>query len=306
MDVASPKFEKGITIAPFPTNPYLEDIFAQAMTGTLGLFLALVYVWPISSMIKGVVQEKEARIKEGMKIMGLQEFPILLSYIVLYSIIASVTSFLIVLTTGSTVFQYSDKSCIFLAYWLFAIDVFALGYFISVFFSRAKLGAMIGMMLLLVMAFSEAAITPDKGFGFRLLLSLMPPVAFSLTMNVALTRESIQKGIHWDSVGQVDSEVSWDFLTGLGIMAFVAVLLVFLASYLNEILPKSYGVRRKPWFLCQKAFWCENKKRREDLGEAGMATYLLEEDFITDDPTRESAPAGVDVGVKVKNSKKKK
>jgi hypothetical protein len=71
---------------PFPTPPYINDIFADVISGVLGLFFTLVYIWPVTRIIKAIVEEKELRLKEGMRVMGLKVSPSLSSALSLPSL----------------------------------------------------------------------------------------------------------------------------------------------------------------------------------------------------------------------------
>jgi len=44
---------------------------AAYVGGVFGLFLVAAFMWPFSRMVRSMVQEKEARIREGMKMMGM-------------------------------------------------------------------------------------------------------------------------------------------------------------------------------------------------------------------------------------------
>ena len=41
------------------------------VSGSLGLFFTLAFMWVVTRIVKEIVEEKEFRIKEGMKMMGL-------------------------------------------------------------------------------------------------------------------------------------------------------------------------------------------------------------------------------------------
>eukprot|EP00439_Symbiodinium_sp_Y106_P033138 s3358_g3.t5 len=56
---------------PFPTIAYLDDPFATFVSAVFGLFFVLVFIWPLTRIIKSLVEDKEARINEVMKMMGM-------------------------------------------------------------------------------------------------------------------------------------------------------------------------------------------------------------------------------------------
>ena len=50
------------------------------------------------------------------------------------------------------------------------------------------------------------------------------------------------------------------------------VLYTALAVYLDEVLPKQFGIQQKPWFCCLKSYW-----RGGGAAEAGEEYVALEE-----------------------------
>ena len=63
------------------------DKFDFFMGFMMGFFLIITYVIPLCRFVFTIVQEKECKSKEGMKIMGLSEFSYFLSYFIHYFIL---------------------------------------------------------------------------------------------------------------------------------------------------------------------------------------------------------------------------
>lgn len=61
------------TVVPFYTDSYISDDFESLLGNMLGLFLLLVYVPPVYRLIFNIVSEKESRVRESMKMMGLSD-----------------------------------------------------------------------------------------------------------------------------------------------------------------------------------------------------------------------------------------
>ncbi len=56
----------------FPTSEYEHNDFYDAVGPILGLLMSLSLVYPLSMLVRGLVEEREKRLKETMCIMGLQ------------------------------------------------------------------------------------------------------------------------------------------------------------------------------------------------------------------------------------------
>lgn len=55
----------------FPYPKYIDDVFVIALQSQFPLFLVLSFIYPVINISKSIVHEKERRLKESMKMMGL-------------------------------------------------------------------------------------------------------------------------------------------------------------------------------------------------------------------------------------------
>ncbi|CAE7280530.1 ABCA1, partial [Symbiodinium sp. KB8] len=135
---------------PFPTIAYLDDPFATFVSAVFGLFFVLVFIWPLTRIIKSLVEEykeyvvagfdvhrrtnckdKEARINEVMKMMGMPAEAITFGWYLTYGILWLIPAALMTIICWGTVFQHSNKFVVFLFFWLFGMcaRIFFLLYF---------------------------------------------------------------------------------------------------------------------------------------------------------------------------------
>lgn len=61
----------GVYVQQMPYPCYVDDIFLRVMSRSMPLFMTLAWIYSVAVIIKGIVYEKEARLKETMRIMGL-------------------------------------------------------------------------------------------------------------------------------------------------------------------------------------------------------------------------------------------
>lgn len=89
--------------------------------------MATYYVLPIIitflRMSYGLLIEKEKKIKEGMKIMGLKDSSFYLSWLIHYFIVYTVTSLLIALVSVASVWPSSSFFLIFLWYLFYCVTL---------------------------------------------------------------------------------------------------------------------------------------------------------------------------------------
>jgi hypothetical protein len=60
-----------IDIDPFPVFPNTNNPFFANVVYTLGIFFVLTFLFPLARLIRGVVLEKETKVVEGMRMMGM-------------------------------------------------------------------------------------------------------------------------------------------------------------------------------------------------------------------------------------------
>uniref|UniRef100_A0A3Q1ESV0 P-type phospholipid transporter n=1 Tax=Acanthochromis polyacanthus TaxID=80966 RepID=A0A3Q1ESV0_9TELE len=80
--VTGTKEKTGIYIQQMPYPCYVDDIFLRVMSRSMPLFMTLAWMYSVAIIIKGVVYEKEARLKETMRIMGLNNGILWLSWFI--------------------------------------------------------------------------------------------------------------------------------------------------------------------------------------------------------------------------------
>ena len=94
------------------------------MSSLLPLFLLITYIPPVYNMTFKIVKEKESRAKETMRIMGMTDLPYWLSWLVFYTLINTVVSFLAWFVLMFKIINYSNQAYIFVFFWLYGQAIF--------------------------------------------------------------------------------------------------------------------------------------------------------------------------------------
>ena len=76
-------------------------------------------ILPFLRMCYGLLIEKEKRIREGMKIMGMKDSSFYISWILYYLIIYTGISLLVSAILMGSIFNRTDYSVLFIWHWLF-------------------------------------------------------------------------------------------------------------------------------------------------------------------------------------------
>uniref|UniRef100_A0A8C8YBC5 ATP binding cassette subfamily A member 3 n=1 Tax=Panthera leo TaxID=9689 RepID=A0A8C8YBC5_PANLE len=173
-------FEKLTVIAKrFPYPPFISDPFLVAMQYQLPLLLVLSLTYSSLTVIRAVVQEKERRLKEYMRMMGLSSWLhwsawFLLFFLFLFVAVSFVTLlFCIKVRKGVAVLAHSDPSLVLVFLLCFAAASVSFSFMVSAFFSR---GVGVQWRNLL----SPVNVDDDFSFGQVLGMLLLDSVLYGL------------------------------------------------------------------------------------------------------------------------------
>eukprot|EP00002_Diphylleia_rotans_P024252 TRINITY_DN477_c0_g2_i1.p1 TRINITY_DN477_c0_g2~~TRINITY_DN477_c0_g2_i1.p1 ORF type:complete len:1671 (+),score=364.81 TRINITY_DN477_c0_g2_i1:51-5063(+) len=243
--------------APYPTPEYQRTAFFDALQGIMGFFIALAFIWPVSRLVKNIVEEKEYRIKEGMKMMGLKGWVFNASWFLTYLIIFFISSFLIFLLLGPTIFQHCDQALVFWVIFLFSMSVLMFCFMLSTLFNKAKVSATVAPLLFLIAAMPPNAFDSEGQAGAKALTSIfLSPTAFTFALNEFVKFESAEKGVTFDNM------YDGDFSFGAALWCIIASIIIYsiLTWYLEKVVPREYGTNL-PWFFpFTREYWTKTQK----------------------------------------------
>ena len=115
-----------VNVLPFPVSAYSQNNFYKTAQQVFGLFFVISFLVPVARLVRGIVLEKETKIKEGMKIMGMADFTIYLSWFITYGLMLLLTTFLAAVVSGSKMFSHTNGILLWLLYFTFALSAISL------------------------------------------------------------------------------------------------------------------------------------------------------------------------------------
>jgi ATP-binding cassette subfamily A (ABC1) protein 3 len=228
----------------------------------IGVMIVLAYMCPLSMYIYRIVGEKESKIKEGMKIMGLGEAEYFLSYFIQFVVINFFVS-LVNAWLFKSFMNYIPYYHIFFMMFLWSLNVFSLIYFFQSFIDKTKIALVLSLVIYFMMYCTSLACMFEGGSQtIKILLSLFPQVCLN---NGVLLLSKFQ--CHFRYFRNRDFFVNYtNFSLGLMYLMFVVdfLLFLFLGFYLHNVLPHDFGIRKPLYFLCTSDFWCSGKNKRKE------------------------------------------
>ncbi|CAK9289939.1 unnamed protein product [Gordionus sp. m RMFG-2023] len=303
----------GILLQQSPYPCYWIDMFLRSVIRLLPLILCISWNYSAAMLIKNLVYEKEIRLKEYFRIMGVKFGIYRLSWMLTSLFLMELSSILMVLLLiHGKIFTYSNMLVVFLVLTLFNISVICFSFFVSSFFSKSIMAATVGGIayFLIYLPFSYF-------FRFESLLSLTEKLLYCLLSNVAMAASILQiarwelahEGVQWDNLNKDSHESHSQFNIGYCMLMLVIDSVIFytLGMYIETVKPGTYGVP-KPWYYPVLPFFNLFYKvtgrrylQKDDDDELGKN---LKDKMIIDglkDPHFESETVNLIKGIEMRN-----
>lgn len=208
----------------------------------------------MSQLVKGLVEEKQSRVKETMKIMGLSDFVYNAAWFTIAGCQWLLSSALCTLVVWGLLLDHTDGSIVFVYFVVFSMSEIALCFLLAALFNRALLAAILAPIALLALAMLRFIVwsTPTwELIWAKWLLSIIAPSAFVFGGDSIASFEAMSLGMGWDEV----DVGPFPFSASLIMMVVDALIYFVLAWYLDKVLPKTFGVQYPACFPCSRQFW---------------------------------------------------
>nr|UOU03311.1 ATP-binding cassette subfamily A2 [Brachionus rubens] len=331
--------EPGAYLNQMPYPCYMIDNFLQMIQHVMPLCLSISFVYTVAMLTQTIVYEKEMRLKEVMKIMGLNNSVHLLAWFITYFfqftlIVGLVT---VVLHFGK-ILTHSNPFLIFLLLEIFATATICFSFLVSALYSKAKLAAACAGILYFLSYVPCMYISIREDVAYEIIPAwaksiacLLSTSAFGISSKYIAFYENNGEGLQWNNLDKSPLENdNYNCIKCVMIMMIDCVLYLVLAWYVENVNP-SYGIPL-PWnYPFKLSYWTgkqeiiydeENslwKKFKKILRKNKNLSYTepdqarLLGDYLNENPKRsknrinllEPEPCDLKVGVSIKNLCKK-
>jgi len=268
----------------FPTQKDTTDFDIATLMGSFFYMLILQQLLPV--FLQLLVYEKEQRLREYMKMMGLSmTIYWVVNYMFFYMLYFVLVLFLSVFgyLMEFRVFTINDPGVYILLFFFWGHTLIAMVIFMSSFFNHTKTATIVGYFFILVVTFFatyliDTEITDlDTSQTVLSLISLFPPFALYRGLAYLSMETSFQgPGIKLDDVGDKDLNMSavWGFLIAQWAFFLIA------SWYTEQVVPSGYGIKREPLFFLDKNYWFprENNDPQSSLASAELLPTVTSSD----------------------------
>ncbi|KAM9123066.1 glucosylceramide transporter ABCA12 [Pangshura tecta] len=249
-----------VQATPYPC--YNKDMFLSSVTYSLPFALMAAWSLFIAAFVKKLVQEKDLRLYEYMKMMGVNSSSHFIAWFIESTTFLLITvTFLIIILKAGNILPKINVVILFLYLMDYSLSIIAMCYLISVFFNNTNIAALVGS-LIYSLTFSPfivlLVIENHLSFSVKSLLSLLSPTAFSYASQYIARYEEQGIGLQWDNM--YSSPMTGDN-TSFGWMCWLILIDSFiyfiLGWYIRNVFPGKYGMAAPWYFPLLPSYWAE-------------------------------------------------
>jgi hypothetical protein len=223
---------------------------------TTPVLLALGLLFSVASMISYVVQEKELRQKELMKMMSVTECDIEWSWFITFMGFNIIAASCCTLVSGF-LFPYSSPYLLWI-FWVFtflALTLFCTA--IAAYNSKATRGVLLGLLCFFSGLFPSIIFPIQTSPPAVIAIIMLHPVAtFSYGITILGGLDDLALGLTSETVDFVHGDLDYSFQKILMAYTYSCLLWSLATWYWNRTVKPEYGQALFPyWFPCSASYW---------------------------------------------------
>ncbi|CAJ0932901.1 unnamed protein product [Ranitomeya imitator] len=251
----------GLYLQQMPYPCFVDDAFMITLNRCFPIFMVLSWIYSISMLVKDIVLEKELRLKETMKNLGVTNEVIWFTWFIdSFSVMTLSTFLLTIVIVGGGVLHYSNPLILFLFLMAFTLSTIMQGFLMSVFFSKANLAVACSGVIYFTLYLPHIlcfAWQDRMTFKLKTVASLLSPVAFGFGTEYLSRYEEQGLGLQFGNIQKSPVEGDeYSFLFSIIMMLFDAFVYWIIAWYIDHVFPGEYGIPRPWYFAFLPTYWC--------------------------------------------------
>ncbi|PAA64936.1 hypothetical protein BOX15_Mlig007406g1, partial [Macrostomum lignano] len=244
----------------FPSVCNSQDKFVRVIEGFLPMIMTLSWIYSISLLVNAIVYERETRMKELMRIMGLSDSVHWLSWLITTVTVMSISAVgMTALLTAGGIVRHSDPLLLFMFIFSFIVSSVCEAFLISVCFADSSVAAAFAGVVYFVGYVPYSAVdrlADSMTTGAYSAACAIPQLAFGIGCRYVAKWELAGVGLQAHNLRLSPmSDDAFAFSSVLLAMWLDAAWLFAAAAYLEQVFPGPYGVPRPLHFPFTSAFW---------------------------------------------------
>nr|XP_048302071.1 cholesterol transporter ABCA5 isoform X2 [Myodes glareolus] len=216
-----------------------------------------------------IVAEKEKKLKEFLKIMGLHDTAFWLSWVLLYTSLIFLMSLLMaVIATASSLFPQSSSLVIFLLFFLYGLSSVFFALMLTPLFKKSKHVGVAEFFFTVAFGFVGLLIVLVESFPRSLVWLFSPLCQCTFLIGIAqvMHLEDFNEGALFSNL----TEGPYPLIITVIMLALDSVFYVLLAVYLDQVIPGEFGLRRSSLYFLKPSYWSKTKRNYKELSEGNI------------------------------------
>lgn len=239
---------------PYPVFEYNNNPFFSRVGFLLGVAMVMSTLYPMSRLVKTVVEEKETRMRELMLIMGLETWVHDLAWWLMSFLLWLWIAISITYLTKRSFLPNSNVTIVFAYFFIFSVALMQFSFLVAVFFNNSKLAAIVAPVVLFSSILPRFIFFTSNDYETvkpKIGASILLPTAFSFGADILAEYEDNGTGVQFSNI----NSGGYSFLTCLSCMLFDLFFYSVLTWYFDKVLPREFGVRLHPLFFLSPNYW---------------------------------------------------
>ncbi|RXM34161.1 ATP-binding cassette sub-family A member 12 [Acipenser ruthenus] len=266
-----------------PPKSSRRKSFLNSTSNSFPLALMVAWVLFIAAFVKKLVHERELRLHEYMKMMGVNTSSHFFAWFIesVCFLLVTITIMTIILKAGK-IFPNSNGFIIFLFLCDYGFSILAMSFLISSFFNNTNVAGLSGSLVYIICFFPfiiMVTIESTLTFSTKSLLCLFAPTCFSYAGQYIGRYEGQNIGIQWDNsyVSPLANDTtSFGWLCWL--LLIDSLIYFTVGWYIRNVFPGNYGIASPWYFPVLPSFWaecCGFNTCRKDSGRGLLFTNIM-------------------------------
>uniref|UniRef100_A0A8I4A120 ATP binding cassette subfamily A member 5 n=1 Tax=Callithrix jacchus TaxID=9483 RepID=A0A8I4A120_CALJA len=216
-----------------------------------------------------IVAEKEKKIKEFLKIMGLHDTAFWLSWVLLYTSLIFLMSLLMaVIATASLLFPQSSSIVIFLLFFLYGLSSVFFALMLTPLFKKSKHAGIVEFFVTVAFGFIGLMIILIESFPKSLVWLFSPFCHCTFVIGIAqvMYLEDFNEGALFSNL----TAGPYPLIITIIMLTLNSIFYVLLAVYLDQVIPGEFGLRRSSLYFLKPSYWSKSKRNYKELSEGNV------------------------------------
>ncbi|XP_039611267.1 ATP-binding cassette sub-family A member 13 isoform X2 [Polypterus senegalus] len=249
-----------VQIQAFPYPCYTRNNFLYSMSYSFPLIVMLAWVLFIAAFVKKLVQERELRLHEYMKMMGVSPFSHFFAWFIESATFLLITIiFLVIILKVGLILPQSNGFFVFLFFCDYGLSILSMSFLFSTFFSHTNIASLSGSLIYVILFFPFIVMTSLESsltFTTKSLLGLFAPTCFSYASQYIIYYEAQGTGMQWDNSYQspvINDNASFGWFCWL--LLIDSAIYFIIGCYIRMVFPGKYGIAAPWYFPVLPSFW---------------------------------------------------